>query len=209
MITRSRLWRWEVKLLVFDMGHVFVDFDWDVVSEGFCRISGKSKEELRRSFHRVAGLGYESGLITTEAFLAELNQYLETALTVEEFKALWTVTFRENAEMARLLSLLKARLPLYLLSNTNEIHFEHLESNFNVSRHFTEVILSYKVGCSKPDPNIYHEVLRRCGLPAESCLFIDDLEPNVAAARAVGMQAILFTGVEQLQNELLKLGLLT
>lgn len=196
-----------MKLLVFDMGHVFVDFEWDVVCEGFCRVSGKSREELRRDFRRVAGLGYESGMISTADFLSELNQYLGTRIDLEQFKALWTVTFRENVEMAELLSKLKERLPLYLLSNTNEIHFEHLERSFNVTRHFAEVILSYKVGCSKPDPGIYHEVLRRCALPAEACLFVDDLEPNVEAAKALGMQTILFKGPGQLRTELASFGL--
>lgn len=190
------------------MGHVFVDFEWEVVSEGFRRISGKSKDELRHSFKEVAALGYESGLVSTLEFLKALNQYLGTNITLDEFRHLWTVTFRENLEMAELLSRLKRQMPLYLLSNTNEIHFEHLESNFNVTRHFSEVILSYKVGCSKPDFDIYHEVLRRSKVPAQGCLFIDDLEPNVKAAREVGMNAILFQGVDHLKSELQNLGVL-
>lgn len=195
-----------MEVLVFDMGHVFVDFDWDVVSEGFCKISGRSRDELRDGFRRVATLGYESGKVSTDEFLGELNRYLETNITLEQFKQLWNATFCENVEMAALLTSLKEHRPLYLLSNTNEIHFEHLESQFNVTRHFTEVILSYKVGCSKPDAEIYHEVLRRSGKDAERCLFVDDLEPNVAAARALGMHAIHFKSVQQLKQDLVGYG---
>lgn len=195
-----------MEVLVFDMGHVFVDFDWDVVSEGFCRISGRTRDELRKGFHRVASLGYESGRISTSGFLAELNNHLGTAIELEQFKQLWNATFCENEEMAALLTILKQQRPLYLLSNTNEIHFDYLESTFNVTRHFTEVILSYRVGCSKPEADIYHEVLRRSGKPAERCLFIDDLEPNVAAARALGMNAIQFKSVQQLKDELVGYG---
>ena len=192
----------KVEVLVFDMGHVFVDFDWGVVCEGFCRISGRTPEELRKGFRRVAALGYESGRISTEGFLAELNRYLDATISLDQFKQLWNATFHENEEMAVLLTNLKEQRPLYLLSNTNEIHFEHLESKFNVTRHFTEVILSYRVGCSKPEADIYHEVLRRSGKNAERCLFVDDLEANVEAARAIGMNALQFKSVQQLKSDL-------
>lgn len=191
------------------MGHVFVDFEWDEVCEGFCRISGRTREELKRGMHHVAQLGYESGKVTTEAFLAELNRLLGTKLTVDEFSQLWIRTFRENPEMASLLSLLKEQRPLCLLSNTNEIHYEHLQQQYNVARHFNEIVLSYKVGLVKPDPLIYHEVFRRSGFAADQCLFVDDLEPNISAASRLGMRTIHFQGVADLKKRLQEFGLKT
>lgn len=199
-----------VKLLVFDMGHVFVDFDWNAVCEGFCRISGRTREQLKEDFRYVASLGYERGEISTADFLCALNGRLETSLTVEQFTELWNVTFQENAEMAELLAVLKEQRPLYLLSNTNEVHFDFLESSFTVTRHFSEVILSYKVRSSKPDRQIYEEVLKRSGLSAAECLFVDDLAVNIAAARdQVGMQVIHFKGVTHLKERLRELGFQT
>ena len=60
----------------------------------------------------------------------------------------------------------------------------------------------------KPDPAIYHRLLDRNGLVAGECLFIDDSEKNVLAARAVGMAAHHFRGAEGLAAELRGLGLL-
>ncbi len=195
-----------VKLLVFDMGHVFIDFDWEAVQAGFCRASGRSSGQLRRAFAEVARLGYESGRIDSEGFLFQLNKRLGTTLSLSEFRELWTVSFHENKDMVELFETLKQQRPLYLLSNTNEIHYEYLQSTFNVARHFQELILSYRVGCSKPDPSIYQEVFRRSGFAAEQCLFIDDLETNVKAAAETGMQAIRFTGVDDLKMRLTSLG---
>lgn len=197
-----------LKVLVFDMGHVFVDFEWQEVREGFCRASGRTHDQLKADFEHVAGLGYEKGDIDTAGFLAALNERLGTTITVDEFKKLWNATFRENAEMAELLAVLKEQRPLYLLSNTNEVHFDFLEGNFNVTRHFQEVILSYKVGSSKPSRAIYEEVLTRSGLRADECLFVDDLTANVkAASEKVGMHVIQFTGVADLKERLVKFGL--
>jgi putative hydrolase of the HAD superfamily len=196
----------EVKLLVFDMGHVFVDFEWEQVCRGFYTRSGHSRDEFKEVLSYVGGLGYERGTISTENFLKELNSKLGITLTLEEFTTLWNATFRENPEMVGLLQELSLRYPLYLLSNTNEVHYRHLQDSFNVARHFKELILSYQVGLAKPDPRIYRIVLERSGLAAEQCVFIDDLPPNVQAARSIGMQAIQFKGIDDLRQQLAALG---
>jgi len=195
-----------MQILVFDMGHVFIDFEWEAVCKGFCARSGQSLDDMRKVMAAVSKLGYESGKIDTAGFLRELNRHLSVELSREEFTQLFTATFRENAEMAALLQTLRTQRPLYLLSNTNEVHYEWLQSTFDVERHFDELILSYKVGCSKPEVEIYHEVLRRGCRPPQDFLFIDDLECNIQAATAVGMHAIQFKGVADLKDRLRQLG---
>lgn len=195
-----------MKLFVFDMGHVFVDFEWEDVCQGFCRASGCSRDRLREVFSHVAQLGYERGTVSTTDFLAEINRQLGSAITQEVFNELWTFGFRENEEMARLLQTLRSQRPLYLLSNTNEVHYDFIQSRYNVARHFDELILSYKVGYTKPQAEIYREVLRRSRIEPEDCLFIDDLECNVNAARKLGMNTIQFRGVDDLKQNLQELG---
>lgn len=195
-----------MKLLVFDMGHVFVDFEWDEVCQGFCQKAGCSRDRLKEVFVHVAQLGYEQGSISTKDFLAEINRLLESTISQEVFNDLWTFGFRENEEMALLLQKLRSQRPLYLLSNTNEVHYDFVQSRYNVARHFDELILSYKVGYTKPHAEIYREVLRRSGVEAEHCLFVDDLECNVEAARKLGMNTIQFRGVEDLKLQLQDFG---
>jgi len=196
----------DVKLLVFDMGHVFVRFNWAEVCKGFYTRSGHTEAEFKQVLAHVATLGYERGKIGTEEFLRELNAKLGTTLSRSEFEALWNNTFEEDPEMAALLTSLQARYPLYLLSNTNEVHYDHLQGSFDVARHFKELILSYQVGLAKPDTAIYQVVLERSGLRADQCVFVDDLAPNIAAASALGMHAIQFVGIDDLKMRLSALG---
>lgn len=196
----------EVKLLVFDMGHVFVDFDWEAVCQGFCAKANRSREEFAHVLSYIGSLGYEQGKISTADFLNELNRKLSASITLEEFTVLWNHTFVENQEMATLLTTLRKQRPLYLLSNTNENHYGFLQSTYDVARHFDGLVLSYEVGYAKPDRKIYEEVLARSGFAASECLFIDDLEPNVKAAEAVGMRAIRFVSVDDLKQRLSSLG---
>lgn len=193
----------QIKLLVFDMGHVIIDFEWNIVCDGFLKRAGwNNADELGPVLKHVGSLGYETGKIGTAGFLHELNRLLATDISEEEFTGLWNATFRENQEMMDLLVELKKTHPLYLLSNTNENHYNYVQSNFNVERHFDELFLSYLVGSAKPDLHIYEETIARSGFDAEHCLFVDDLEDNIAAARKAGMQAILFKGCEDLKEHL-------
>jgi HAD superfamily hydrolase (TIGR01509 family) len=198
----------QVKLLVFDMGHVFVDFEWETVCQGFCDRAGITRRQFKPILKHIASLGYESGRSQTADILREINAKLaDLNLTEEEFHTLWNATFRENEEMAALLQLLKKDRPLYLLSNTNDSHFSYLERTHNVSRHFEELILSYLVGSSKPEEAIYREVLKRSGLKAEECLFVDDLAANIEAASKLGMNTIHFVGIQDLKQRLAAFGI--
>jgi putative hydrolase of the HAD superfamily len=70
-------------------------------------------------------------------------------------------------------------------------------------------VLSHEVGMRKPEPRIYAAALKlaRVAKP-EQALFIDDLKPNVAAARRAGLQAILYRGSRDLRRRLRALGVL-
>jgi len=196
-----------VKLLVFDMGHVFVDFDWSEVCKGFYERAGLNRAQFTEVLAYVGSLGYEQGLVTTDQFLAAMNEKLSQKMTVEEFTQLWNFGFHENPQMAELLQSLRRQLPLYLLSNTNENHYSFVQSQFNVARHFKELILSYEVGFAKPDERIFQEVLKRSGLTAPECLFVDDLKANIDAASALGMKTIQFVTIEDLKERLTEYGI--
>jgi len=200
----------EIDLVVFDMGHVIIDFEWAIVCQGFLQRAGWSHiEDFQPILAKVGKLGYEVGKISTEDFRRELNKLLSTDIDEQEFTELWNATFRENETMALLLEQLKRRYPLYLLSNTNDNHYNYIQENFDIERHFDELILSYRVGSAKPEHDIYHEVMRRSGLPPKRCLFIDDLPENIEAAIQCGMQAILFSSADELLHDFNQLGLIT
>jgi FMN phosphatase YigB (HAD superfamily) len=59
---------------------------------------------------------------------------------------------------------------------------------------------------AKPDPAIYKLALDRLGTRPEETLFIDDKQPNIDAARALGIVPILFTSVERLREQLIEEG---
>lgn len=199
----------DLRLIVFDMGGVFIRFEWEVVCQGFADAAGVTVESFRETLSQVNKPYYEKGQITTIELINRLNKALALELTEKDFARLWNATLDEDLQMAELLQELRQRFPLYLLSNINDYHFRHIEDNFNVSRHFEELILSHEVGYVKPEPEIYHEVLKRSKLDPQHCLFIDDLVPNVQGAKEVGLHAIHFTGIDNLRSRLTEFGIHT
>jgi len=70
---------------------------------------------------------------------------------------------------------------------------------------FDAVVISGDVGLHKPEPEIFHLGAERLGVPAEECVFVDDLRENCEGAEAVGMTAILHRGADSTLPELERL----
>jgi putative hydrolase of the HAD superfamily len=95
------------------------------------------------------------------------------------------------------LETLKIKYPIYMLSNTNNIHIEQCKHYFrnkfgiaNFETIFNETFLSYKMGMWKPDYRIYDAVLSKIGHKPEEVLFLDDNQDNIDAAADLGIQCV-------------------
>ncbi len=88
-----------------------------------------------------------------------------------------------------------------LLSNTSKYRAKFLESEGGYDL-FDPILLSCYLGVRKPNPEIYKKMLKQIRWSAEECLFIDNQPRNVAAAKALGIDGIVFESVDQLIAEL-------
>jgi 2-haloacid dehalogenase len=102
----------------------------------------------------------------------------------------------------------QAGFELYGLSNWSSEKFASVRTKYPFFELFDAIILSGDVKVVKPDPRIYRALLERIRRPSSECLFIDDTAENIAAARALGFETILFESSEQLHRELQQRGLL-
>lgn len=154
----------------------------------FCAVSFESVA------HRLEPLkaDYETGRLGRAEFLALVCELVGYAGSEEEFVAAWSEIFSENPPMTALVAELSRDYPLYLLSNIGDIHAEYLPRTFPVFRHFAGAVFSYRVRCAKPDPAIFELAARQFGIEPARTVFIDDLSPNVAAARTLGFRAIQY-----------------
>jgi epoxide hydrolase-like predicted phosphatase len=144
----------------------------------------------------------ERGEISEDEFIERLEDGLESILDhrphLHHFRQKFWGALHPNEEMIALMHELKASgLKMAMLTN-NVREWEPLwRSMLPVDELFEEIVDSAFVGCRKPEARIYELTLERIGMPAEACLFIDDLQPNVEGAEAAGMSAVHFRDNEQ------------
>jgi putative hydrolase of the HAD superfamily len=107
-----------------------------------------------------------------------------------------------NPGMVELVTALRERMLVGLLSNAAPGLEEELLGHYGIHHLFHDVINSATVRLAKPDPRVFRLAAERLGLAPGECFFIDDLPHNVAAARETGMQAHHFTGYDGLAEAL-------
>ena len=149
----------------------------------------------------------ERGEITEVEFLALLGEGLEPALghqpELHRFREIYFEALHPNAEMIELMRELKASGKRMAMLTNNVREWEPLwRSMLPVDEIFETVVDSAFVACRKPEARIYELTLERLGLPAEACLFVDDIELNCEGARKAGMTAVHFRDNEQAIGEI-------
>ncbi|MBB5046324.1 putative hydrolase of the HAD superfamily [Rhodopseudomonas rhenobacensis] len=196
--------------LLFDLGRVVLDIDFDRTVAAWARDAGCSPAELRGrwtaddAYHR-----HERGEIDDAAFFAILRDQLGVALSDAQWLAGWNAIFvGEMPGIAPLLARAAARLPLYALSNTNPAHVVHFSQAYaDLLGHFRRVFVSSAIGMRKPEPAAYDHVIAEIGAKPERIVFFDDLIANVEAARARGLIAVQVQSSADVARALDALGL--
>ena len=196
-----------IKAIMFDLGNVLVFFDAKRSSHAFSQALGMPEDEVWKAFF-ISDLErtYTRGEISSEEFYRKVNERFPSKLDFATFSHLWNDIFTENHEMEGLLRKLKKHYPLYLISNTNDLHFEYVRGKFSMLRHFTRYFPSHQIGHRKPDQAMFEHVLSEIKLRPEEAVFIDDIPEFVASAQNLGIQGIQFKSRLQLEDELRKLG---
>jgi 2-haloacid dehalogenase len=98
-------------------------------------------------------------------------------------------------------------IPLYALTNWSDELFPMALKRFDFLDLFDDIIVSGEERVAKPDPRIFEILQERIGRSLHDCIFIDDSPPNIEAAAAAGLDAILFTDTGHLREDLAVRGL--
>jgi putative hydrolase of the HAD superfamily len=173
--------------------------------------TGISMEQLGRGMQRVAErdgeyplFRLERGEISEADFLDNLSWGLEAELghrpTLHRFREIYFEALHPNQPMLDLMRELRDRgLRTAILTNNVREWEELWRSKLPLDEIFEVIVDSGWVGIRKPQPEIYLLTLDRLGdgLQPTECLFVDDNEQNVEAARELGMTAVQFHSNEQ------------
>lgn len=192
-----------IRNIIFDFGNVLFDLDLPAIYREFKRYAGDQGESVHHKLRQnhIFEL-YETGGLSTAEFIESVRQAGSNSMSAVQIQAAWNAIFigmpRERFGM---LLRLRQEYSVFLLSNINDMHaawiddYMHREHGINdfQFRYFDAVYYSHLIRLRKPDPEIYEYVLADAELDPAETVFIDDLAPNVEAARALGIHGVLKT----------------
>ena len=189
-----------VDAIIFDLGGVIIDLDFQRSIDQFSVLCGKSTELIRQGIFESGLLHrYEKGLYTDAQFLSEIEKRFELTCypsSIEQaFLALLLNIPPARMELIRNLS---KKYRLFVLSNTSAIHYREVNAILkrdtryqHLDDLFEKVFLSFELGLLKPHKEIYTAVLEQAQLKAEHTLFLDDNTDNLLGAAALGIRTAL------------------
>jgi FMN phosphatase YigB (HAD superfamily) len=198
-----------IRTIVFDFGNVIGFFDH---SRATTKLAAQG--QLTAAAIDVLLFGgsleddYEAGRLTTADYLSRVRDQCGLRCSEADLIAAYGDIFWPNPEVCSLIPLLKPRYGLILGSNTTDLHARQFRRQFaDVLGHFDDLVLSFEIGVRKPAADFFRHCQQLAGCSAGECLFIDDLEANVAGARACGWQGLVYAPHHDLRRQLLTLGI--
>jgi putative hydrolase of the HAD superfamily len=185
-----------IKNVVFDLGGVLLNLDLQRTIDAFKEVGFEDVEKQIRAFnHQGIFQQFEAGGITAEEFRNAIRENIQAPLTDEEIDDYWSRMLLDiPCEKLKLILELREKYMVYLLSNTNPIHWNHVckhafnYHSFRVEDYFEETYLSYEMHDAKPNKSIFEKMLSEANILPEETLFIDDSEANCQAAASLGIQ---------------------
>lgn len=195
--------------VVFDFGQVLIE--WDPIRAIAAGVGEQEAERFLADFDfHTWNLACDAGMSWDDA-QAELErthpQYAAHGRAYREHFAC-SLVGEVPGTAAIVRELHGAGVPLVGLTNfSEELYHAHARQRFDVLALFDEVIVSGTEKLAKPDPAIYRLVAERTGRPLASWVFVDDRAVNVEAARALGMDGLVFTDAATLRRDLRERGL--
>jgi glucose-1-phosphatase len=179
----------KIRAIISDIGRVIVGVDVSRAMQGLSSGIALSPKEIWSAIERDPRFpDLQDGRISARDWHLHIVRRLGGNLTYDQFIQAWNAALLpETLQPDSLWAGLAKKYRLSLLSNTDPIHVAHMESTFTFFKYFPVRIYSCVVGSSKPNPVIYQEALRATKVKANEAVYIDDLEENVAAAKALGM----------------------
>jgi len=194
-----------IKAVIFDWGGVLIENPTDRILE-YCReVLGIGAGCMLAAYRKLMPY-FQEGKISEEEFWKGVRR--RTGAKGEMPASLWLEAFEhayveKRDVFAVALDLHRRGFRTGILSNTEKAARPVMDRESY--RIFDPVVLSWQAGSSKPQRRIFEVLLETLALPPDEVLLIDDVEANIAAAKEMGLQGLLFTDAATLRKDLFDL----
>ncbi len=206
-----------IRAIVFDFGRVLADFDHMKSCRALAAHSEYSQNQIY-DFVFQSGLekAYDEGKTTSHEFYDSIITITKAnGISFDDFSRIWGDIFSANREMECLIEKIGDDVDLFLLSNTNRLHWQYIKQLPIIKNHFCgseQLTLSFEVGVRKPNKKIFNLCIKNTGFSPREILYIDDISQFVQEFVSLGVRGINYDlrkhSIRSLEKELWQLGIL-
>lgn len=186
------------RAIIFDLGGVILNIDYQLTARAFQSLGIENFDALfsqAQQSHLFDKL--ETGNISPEGFRDEIRAITKQNWPDEEIDNAWNAMLLDLPEhRLNFLQRIGQQRPIFLLSNTNAIHYQafskYIRQSFGVpslDSLFQKAYYSHEINRRKPDAETFEWVLEDAGLQPEATFFFDDSEQHLVSAKKLGIQA--------------------
>lgn len=185
-----------IKNIIFDFGGVICNIDFNKTFDAFSKLGFRNLNNLFSKARQSALLDeFEKGNISPAVFRKEILAIARIDISTKDFDTAWNAMILDiPAKRIKLIENLKTNYRIFLLSNTNKIHYDYYLKNFqdkfnyeDFSALFEQAYFSFFISMKKPDAEIFNYVLNENQLIPSETLFIDDSPQHIAGAKKLGI----------------------
>ncbi len=193
------------KVIAFDLGKVIFDFDYNLALQ---RMEGKikaSREEIINAlFYQDFATDFEKGVESEFDFYCKFKDTFKANISYQDFIDIWCDIFSPRYDVIEIVERLRLMHPVYLISNINKPHYEHLCRRWGkIFSLFDKLILSFQIKSIKPEKTIYEQLINK-NYTFSDVIYIDDREDLIREAEKLGLDCIRFVDTKSLIDELEK-----
>ena len=194
-----------IKAVIFDIGGVISTTILRRMAQDLAKKHNLDEETLAKQIH-TGWTDYKTGKINAAEFWQEFLHESKISENIDELEKDSISYIKEIQGVADIAKSLKQKYRTAVLSNTVESWMQKFREMFDTESMFDLIISSHEIAMCKPNKNFFDYCLEKLGLNAEDCIFIDDQNNNIDAAKNFGFKTIKFENAEQLKSELKNLG---
>ncbi len=186
-----------IKNIIFDFGGVILDIEPQLTLNALQELGLKDLTRFASAdFQKNVMDKFERGILCPETFRNKVREVMDAKICNQDIDDAWNALLLDIPEKRiRTLEQVKQQYNIYLLSNSNEIHYElylrDLQLRFGYTEFdalFHKAYFSFDLHLSKPNPDIFEFVMYQHKMKPEQTLFIDDSFEHIAAARSLGLK---------------------
>ena len=197
--------------IIFDLGAVLVFWNAKAILEKVFHGAQTIPYELVKATMSQTWYDYDKGIIDEQKLITSVatDFNIEQHLVSKFFYQVPLSLIPLELGSKMFFAAKKQGFRVYLLTNIGMVSFERLKKTTTFFKEADGYIASCEVKSVKPEPEIYQHLLQRYNLKPEECLFIDDLEANIKAGNALGIDGIVCQDHHEVIKQLNNQGIIT